>query len=66
MKNVSFMTLLTYMRCVKDYSMANIAYNPIISSIKEENAIKERSKSKPKHISYIIENWKYHFNNHTL
>ena len=66
MKNVSFITLLTYIRYVKDCTKANLAYNPIISNTKKENAIYERYTSEPKHIPDIINNWKHHFYNHTL
>ena len=66
MKNKSLMTFLMYMRYAQNYRMANIAYNLLITNVREENAIKERSTSEPKHISDILESWKYHFDNHSL
>ena len=57
------MTFLMYMMYAQNYRMANIAYNLLITNVKQENAIKERSTSEPKHISSCIEEWKKSFDN---
>jgi hypothetical protein len=59
MRILNLMTFLTYMMYAKNYRMANIAYNLLINNIREEKAIKERSKSEPRHIAEILKDMGY-------